>query len=70
MQYEIKEKIATLSENKVYSKEINVISWDQSPVKYDIRLWRLDNGHPSKGLTFTKQELKDLRNILNRLELD
>ena len=70
MSFKLLEKIATLSENKIYTKEINLVAWNQNSEKYDIRLWRKDNNHPSRGITFTLCELKELKSILDQLELD
>ena len=43
IKYEIKETVATLSENnKGWSKELNLISWHDREPKYDIRDWDLN----------------------------
>ena len=45
------------------------MSWNNYPAKYDIREWDPDHQKMSKGLTFTKDEMKELRDILNKLDL-
>ena len=68
--YEIKEKIAVLSENKSgWRKELNIISWNDRPGKYDIRDWAPGNEKMGKGVTLQKEELIKLKNVLNSLEL-
>ena len=54
--YEIVQKIATLYDNgKGYTKEINLIKYNDADALYDIRKWH--NGEMQKGVTLTKQEL-------------
>ena len=68
--YEIKEKIAVLSENKSgWRKELNIISWNDRPPKYDIRDWAPGNEKMGKGVTLQKEELIKLKTVLNSLEL-
>ena len=68
--YEIKEKIAVLSENKSgWTKELNIISWGGRPPKYDIRDWSPGGEKMGKGITLQKEELIKLKEILNNMEL-
>ena len=70
IKYEIKETVGTLSENnKGWSKELNLISWNDREPKYDIRDWALEHEKMGKGVTLSADELKNLRDILNRMEL-
>lgn len=63
--YEIVQKIGTLSENaKGWTKEINLISWNGAAPKYDIRDWAPDHEKMGKGVTLTEDELKKLKEIL------
>lgn len=69
--FEILEHLAQLSTNaKGWSKELTSVSWNEREPKYDIRDWSPDYSKMGKGLTFTQEELKGLRNALNRMELD
>lgn len=71
--FEIKERIGTLSEKNDYTKELNLISYNDRDPVYDIRTWHTDeNGDRkmSKGITLNKDELIALRDILNDLEED
>lgn len=52
-----------------WSKELTEVSWNGRPAKYDIREWDPDYQRMGKGLTFTAEELKALRDCLNKMEL-
>ncbi len=70
--YEIRERIAVLSQSGDTSKELNLISYNGSPAKYDLRTWRRADGEEKllKGLTLTAEEAQTLKEALNsRAEL-
>ena len=68
--FEITEHIGTLSESpKGWTKELNKISWNGGDPKYDIRDWAPEHEKMGKGLTFTNEELKNLRDILIDMNL-
>lgn len=70
IKFEIKENIGLLSElAKGWSKELNLVSWNDKEAKYDIREWDPSHEKMGKGITLTVDEIKNLREILNRLEL-
>jgi len=70
IKYEIKETVGTLSENnKGWSKELNLISWNDREPKYDIRDWAPEHEKMGKGVTLSEDELKVLRDLLNGMEL-
>lgn len=55
--YEIKESIGVLSENaKGWTKEVNLVSWNDRAPKIDIREWNHDEGKMGKGVTLTEEE--------------
>ena len=63
--YEIMEEIAVLSENaKGWRKEINLVSWNGNPPKFDIRDWAPDHEKMGKGLTLTNEEITVLKEHL------
>ncbi|AXY24633.1 hypothetical protein CL176_00520 [Suicoccus acidiformans] len=69
--YEIVESYGKLSENaKGWTRMLHKISWNDRPAKYDIRDWAPDETKMGKGLTFTTEELRELRTILNKMDLD
>lgn len=70
IKYEITEKLGVLSESaRGWTKEINLVSWNNYDAKYDIREWDPEHVKMGKGVTFTADEIKELRDILNKLDL-
>ena len=66
--YEIIEAIAVLSENeKGWRKELNLIAWNGREPKYDIRDWAPEHEKMGKGVTLTKEELKELEGAIAKL---
>ena len=65
--YEITERVAVLSQSGDTSKELNLVSYNGSPAKYDLRSWKRENGTEKllKGLTLSLQEAKALKEALN-----
>ena len=70
IRYEIVQKIAILSTSTSgWSKELNLISWNDREPKFDIRDWSGDGIKMGKGVTLTVNELIALREVLNAMEL-
>ncbi|MBN3346144.1 hypothetical protein EXM98_02940 [Clostridium botulinum] len=70
IKFEIKETVGVLSESsKGWKKELNVISWNDKEAKYDIRDWDSEHKKMGKGVTFSKEELIKLKDILNHMDL-
>ena len=70
IKFEIKEIIGTLSQSpKGWNKELNLISWNGKEPKYDLRDWAPEHEKMGKGITVTVEELKELRDLLNGMEL-
>lgn len=70
--YKIEEHIATLSQSGDTFKELNLVSYNGSKAKYDLRSWRRSGGEEKllKGLTLSDAEAKILKEALNgRAEL-
>lgn len=65
--YEIVERIAVLSESGATTKELNRVSYNGSPAKYDLRSWRRTDGEEKllKGLTLNEEEATALKAALN-----
>lgn len=65
--YEIVERIATLSQSGEISKELNIVSFSGASPKYDIRGWKRTDGEEKllKGLTLTGEEARALKQALN-----
>lgn len=70
IKFEIKENIGVLSESaKGWSKEINLVSWNDREAKYDLREWDPNHEKMGKGVTLTVEEVRKLRELLNGIEL-
>ena len=55
--YKITESIQVLSQNpKGWTKEINLVSWNERAPKLDIREWNHAEGKMGKGVTLTEEE--------------
>ncbi len=68
--YEIVEKIAVLSESsKGWTKELNLISWNDRDPKYDIREWSPDHEKMGKGVTLSNEEAAILKKALDSRDL-
>ncbi len=71
LKFEITENIGTLSENaKGWTKELNLVSWNEHDPKYDIREWSPDHSRMGKGVTLTADELAELKELLSKIDLD
>ena len=63
--FEIIQNIAVLSTEKSgWTKEINLVSYNGAPPKYDIRTWDPNHEKMGKGITLTKEELTQLESVL------
>lgn len=63
--YEILQEIGVLSESqKGWRKELNLISWNGSTPKYDIRDWAPGHEKMGKGITLTVEEAEALKTLL------
>lgn len=66
--FEIIRNIAVLSTEKSgWTKEINLVSYNGAPPKYDIRTWDPNHEKMGKGITLTKEELTQLESVLKEL---
>jgi len=63
--YKKVEKIAVLSQSsKGWTKELNLISWNDREPKYDIREWSPDGEKMGKGITLSDEEVAVLKSAL------
>ena len=68
IKYDILEELGVLSESaKGWKKELNLISWNGGASKYDIRDWAPQHEKMGKGITLSKDEIKELYKILGEL---
>lgn len=68
--FEIKEYCGKLSErDSGWSKELNVVSWNERDPKYDLRDWAPNHERMGRGVTFSLDELNELKRLLNQLPM-
>lgn len=69
--FEITKELGVLSENpKGWKKELNLVSWNEYPEKFDLREWSPDHERMGKGVTLTFDEAMHLRDLLNEYDFD
>lgn len=70
IQCTLKHHLGKLRENeKGWSREVNIISWEGAQSRLDIRDWSKGKDRSSKGITFTRAEVERLRDMLAILDL-
>lgn len=59
--FEITKELGVISENaKGWTRELNMVSWNDHEPKYDIRDWSPDHTRMSKGVSMTEEEMEKL----------
>ena len=71
LKYEIVEHLGVISENaKGWTKELNLVSWNDREPKYDIRDWAPEHAKMGKGITLSAEEAASLKEILAQIDFD
>ena len=66
----IVEEIGAVSESSTgWTKELNLISWNNREAKYDLRDWAPDHAKMGKGITLSINELRELKKLLNNMDI-
>lgn len=65
--YEITKKVAVLSENNGYTKEVNYIKYRDKEPMLDIRKWNRNDNTMQKGIALNKAEAEALKQALATL---
>lgn len=69
--FDIKNTLGTISESaKGWKREVNLMTWNNKKAKVDIREWDEKHEQMGKGITLHKAELKQLKDILNEINID
>ncbi len=63
--YEITKELGVIGESGSYSIELNMVSWNDRPPKYDIRSWSPDHSRMGKGISLTEEEMQRLVELFN-----
>ena len=77
LKYEIVEKLGVLGESgNGWTKELNMVSWNDREPVYDLRTWnasheRMGKGitRMGKGITLSQDEIMTLRDLLNGMQM-
>ena len=65
--YEIIKELGVISERKGgWSKQLNLISWNDAEPKYDIRDWAPGHEKMGKGISLSADEIEKLKSILEK----
>lgn len=68
IKFDIKEELGILSESaKGWTKELNLVSWNGSAPKYDLRDWSPEHEKMGKGITLSAEEVQELYKILSKI---
>ena len=72
-EYKLIDKLATISTHNNITKELNIIAFGSGAPVYDLRKWdrskdRMLN-RMLKGISFTKDELVELKQILENIDV-
>ncbi len=66
IKYEIVKELGVISENsRGWTKELNLVSWNDKPAKFDIRDWAPDHEKMGKGVSLTEEEMETLVQLFN-----
>ena len=61
IKFEIVKELGVIAEStRGWTKELNLVSWNENPPKYDIRDWSPDHSRMSKGISMTEEEMQKL----------
>lgn len=67
VKFEIIETFGTLSTTPSgWTKELNLISWNGGEPKYDIRQWAPDHAKMGKGVSLSREEAEELKQLLSK----
>ena len=67
--FEVEEHVGIIGVSPTgWKKELNMVAWNGTAAKYDIREWDEDHTHMSRGITMNKDEIKSLSEILSELQ--
>ena len=70
LKYEIVEKLGVLGETgNGWTKELNMVSWNEREPVYDIRTWNAAHERMGKGITLSQDELMTLKDLLNNMQM-
>jgi len=67
IKFEIVKKIGVLSTSgRGWTKELNLVSWNDRDPKFDLREWSPDGTTMGKGITLNMEELLTLKELIEK----
>lgn len=67
VKFEIVESLGVLSSSPSgWTKELNLVSWNNGEAKYDVRQWSPDHSKMGKGVSLSREEAQELLMLLNK----
>ncbi len=67
-QYEIIKELGVLSESKSgWTREFNLVSWNNGTPKYDIRDWSPNHEKMGRGISLSTKEVESLKALLAKI---
>ena len=67
VKFDIVESFGTLScSPSGWTKELNLVSWNDAEPKYDIRQWSPDHLKMGKGISLSREEAEELKTLLSK----
>ncbi|MCI8645828.1 MAG: hypothetical protein HFE76_03295 [Firmicutes bacterium] len=68
--FEITERIGVIKPYPTgWNRELNMVSWNNTAAKYDIRDWDPEHEHMSRGMTFHPDEMRKVMQLLEGRDL-
>jgi len=69
LKYEITKHIGVLSESsRGWTKELNMVSWNDREPKFDLREWSPDHSRMGKGITLSQEDITALTSLLTDID--
>ena len=69
IKYEIVQEICVLSESaRGWTKELNLVSWNDREPKFDIREWAPEHSRMGKGVTLSKEEMQMILDTMANID--
>ena len=64
---EVLEEIGVIGQKKDgWTREVNIVAWNNGPAKVDVRDWDPNHNRMSKGITLLEEEAENLVKVLAR----
>jgi hypothetical protein len=68
IKFKIVKKIGVLSRSESgWTKELNLMRWNEQEPEYDLREWSPDRRRRGKGITLSMEELRALKELLDKI---